>query len=227
MPDDPDPGFFDSPLAALVMGDFANYAHKIGNVTWAWNALHGELCGLFCAVTGIKNAKVPQAIWHSHKSDRNARAMLLATVIAVRPSHKRKRVLKEIIWLIKQVGTISGFRNETFHIMWKMLEIPDVGWVEEMKERKAELDVERGSPLGRRLVDKDPSKTFHALSNYTYDLVTFASALSCCLKEPTEPSPNRPRKPRLLHSPPQQGRTRKSRSQPHAKRQRPRRSSPA
>lgn len=178
---------FDHP--EFWVGDFAAFAEDIGYVTWAWNALHADLCDLFWSVTGVHDPSIPRAIWYAILNDSGQRAALKSTAVA--RLQNDQECLQEIKWLLKEVDKIARYRNDATHTLWKV----------DFNSGNASPDLERGSPRAKmRLSSNSYKKVFRGLAGYCMTLVQFSRALDTRVRgwDDGEPLPERPKRPDIL-----------------------------
>jgi hypothetical protein len=191
-------GLLDDP--AFITGDFAMFAHHLGYVTWAWNALHMDLCDLFCLITGWDNPNISRAIWYAIKSDSGQRDILKAAAnIAL---EDKTECRDEVLWLTQEVDQLAGFRNDAFHVGWTT---EFLGMQKEAKRHPFELrraipDVVRGHPRGTRLADKDAGAIFRALADHCLTLMQFTRFIDTHVigADEGKPLPERPVRPPVL-----------------------------
>ncbi len=186
---------FDSP--EFWTGDFSTFAAEIGYATWAWNALHADLCDLLWGLVGTEAPYVPRAIWNAIKSDSGQRDVLKA---AAKAKLEEGETLEAIVWLVDEVGQIAAHRNDIAHTLWRTE--PDPNFDPNVL-RKAVPDPERGNPRGARLVDVDAGTRFKELAGYCMTLVQYARFIGGRVGPIKDdgPLPERPQRPPSLRAP--------------------------
>jgi len=188
---------FDHP--EFWVGDYARFADEVGYLTWAWNALHADLCDLFRIVTGIEGPEIPSSIWHAIKSDRGQRDVLREAAAVRTQGDDECRA--GIIWLLKEIDQIASIRNDAIHTHWTVEH--DIG----KDPRKADYFISRKAipddRHGKRLADKPPGEVFRALSGYCMTLIQFSRFLGIRILgwNDGEPLPDRPTRPAILTYP--------------------------
>lgn len=188
---------FDRP--EFWVGDFVKIAPEIGYVSWAWNALHADLCDLFLGVLRANSPEPFRSIWHAIRSDSGQRDVLLA---AAESSVKDKECLAEIRWLVTEVDNLAAIRNDTAHTLWTTIhpDIRNTSINDYFLPRRATPDLERGNPKSHRLKNKNAAAFFNALSGHCMTLIQFARALDIRARgwDESEPLPERPLRPPIL-----------------------------
>lgn len=189
---------FESP--EFWVGDYAKFASAVGYATWAWNALHADLCDLFWTITDIQEPYVPRAIWHAVRSDAGQRKVLLEAATARLVNDQE--ALNEINWLKREVDAIALFRNDATHTLWTVLHDPraDPCSPNYWSSRRAVPDVERGNPRGKRLEGQSVEEVLLAFAGYCMTLIQFSRAIDIRVggSDEGDPLPQRPERPSAL-----------------------------
>jgi hypothetical protein len=103
-----------------IMAAYKAYAHQVGRVVFAWNALQETLSKLFDVIVG-GDSRINRAIWHKLLSDKTQREILRAAIDAIEPpqEHKWEKRLpnarKELIWLLREATKAGELRNDAIH----------------------------------------------------------------------------------------------------------------
>jgi hypothetical protein len=92
---------------------FEPYAIQLGWLAYSWNSLHDQLGHLFWVLTGLKNGKIPLAIWNAVKSDRAQRDIVRAT--AKEALQNNQTVYDEIKWILDRADVFEEHRNNALH----------------------------------------------------------------------------------------------------------------
>jgi len=168
------------------------YIQEIGEVVFAWNAMHENLAELFWRVTGVRNAGIPLSIWHSTTSDRAQREMLRA--VAPYTLRRRKRALEDVNWLLCKVDAVADRRNTAIHApLFFAIDSTGSGEAGEMLPFAY-----NGNPRARRLINKDLLAEFRWYAETARKLGGFALFLSFHIHDRRrQPWPERPELPRL------------------------------
>lgn len=104
-----------SPSVSVTHPSFNPYALAIGQLTLAWNDLHVSLAMLFCTVMGGGFSNPALAIWHSLKSDRAQRDMLLAAMSAALLNGEDQALSEDIKYICKRADVLEEERNNALH----------------------------------------------------------------------------------------------------------------
>ena len=93
---------------------FSPYAAAIGELVFAWNALHDNLAKLFELVVASRSREMGMAIWFSTDSDYSQRKMLRAAVNNA--SQLTKAQVDDIVWMLNKIeGDLRHNRNDAIH----------------------------------------------------------------------------------------------------------------
>jgi hypothetical protein len=95
-------------------------ANAIGHLVFAHNKCQSQFAMIFCSVLpqGKRVMKISMSVWHSHRTDRGQREMLLA---AAEAALKRKsRAFKSLSWACAKFRVLSEFRNDIVHSDWSI-----------------------------------------------------------------------------------------------------------
>ncbi|MFL6796277.1 MAG: hypothetical protein ACJ8F3_02575 [Xanthobacteraceae bacterium] len=102
-----------TPSRAELDHAFQNYGLQLGKLVGAWNRMHEQLAALFCLVVNSRNERIPLAIWHSIKSDRQQREILRQAIKAIRMEGNFK---EEVIWILTKIDhSLAENRNDAIH----------------------------------------------------------------------------------------------------------------
>jgi hypothetical protein len=105
---------------------FRPYVAALGQLTLAWNDLHLALAMLFCTVMGGGFSNPFLAIWHTLKSDRAQRDILLAAVTATLQNGDSQNLAEEITWICQRADVLEENRNNALHSpLWGTPRDPD------------------------------------------------------------------------------------------------------
>jgi hypothetical protein len=87
------------------------HARQIGEIALAWNALQHSFFVLFYKI--LNDYPRAHAIWHSLKSDRAQREMLLS--VAIVSDRLPKSLIGHLAWAVRSATKLSEFRNIVIH----------------------------------------------------------------------------------------------------------------
>lgn len=92
---------------------YQNHITKVGEITWAWNELHGWYLLMFLALLDKDDDLIGTSIWNSLKADSAQRGILLGLL-----KYKLKDVdlLKEVKWCLDRTNDINPYRNALVHV---------------------------------------------------------------------------------------------------------------
>jgi len=173
-----------------VRRHFKPYASEIGQLSLAWNSLHENLAHLFWFAIGPERGRLSFAIWNKLSNDRLQRD-ILKTVIEARAFHS-EHLTKEILWLLKQVDSLSEQRNVGIHAPLTTLTDLETGIT-----RVAPLDF-FGNKRAKSLKEKEILKELTQACEMADTLSRFAVELIPCISGRRHPSwPERPELPFL------------------------------
>jgi hypothetical protein len=166
---------------------FDQYAAAVGNVAYVWNYLHERLAEIFAAVMNPCPGEMSLAVWYSSRNDHSQRLMLEAALRASprnRWGANRRTVHADLVWLVKEVTTLWGDRDDAVHA-------PVSAYVgsEGMEMRAA---YEYGHPRASRLRNKNLADEFAYCEARARVLGEFAARVSAALKFQSRAWPNRP-----------------------------------
>jgi hypothetical protein len=167
---------------------FRAYAIAIGELALSWNGLHDSLGRLFSVVIEDKKRSA-SAIWHSIKSDRAQREVLLAAAERVYSNRQEyPHALDDIKWILSEATKIEDFRNDALHS-------PVILLGTKRKSRPVP-SYYFGHVRATRLKDKDFIREFRKFRNDATKLRDFAAHLTYILL-PSEKPASWPRRPKL------------------------------
>jgi hypothetical protein len=186
----------DKPSApsAVVPGDdelnaaFAPYITAAGEVVNAWNKLQEQLNLVFVAVTGMPK-DMATAIWHSVRSDRVQRDLLLAAIDAAAKGKwadtRVDRASDDVSALVKHANTLAQDRNNAIHAPVS-LSIDD-------DKKLVPFPVHfHGNRLAKRLLGKNIIVEFNRCRDEAIILKEYAEKIETALNHPSYAWPDRP-----------------------------------
>jgi len=100
-----------SPGPAIRTSAFEPYVAAVGRLNYAWNNLHETLSKLFVAIASPTLPNIILSVWHSTRSDRGQRDMLLAALVASPEDRWSPRLpgpRNALIWLVQRVDELAG-----------------------------------------------------------------------------------------------------------------------
>jgi hypothetical protein len=167
----------------------ASYISELGEVVYAWNALHEALCGVFCAVLGV-SLQVSAAIWHSILSDRAQRLML--EVAAQKTEFKRPHGQENILWLLAEVNKLADRRNNAVHspYIFRL-------WMQDPPIAEVVPFIATGNPRAKNMANKELLVEFRWYTNTAMALCEYADKIRSALSIPEQPWPDKPTLPTL------------------------------
>jgi hypothetical protein len=175
---------------------FEPYALQLGWLAYSWNSLHDKLGRLFWVLTGIKDGRIPLAIWNAVQNDRTQREMVRAlaeTVLA-----DRKREWEDISWMLGKAQELEDRRNDALHSPLTFIVDPD--------GTTLSSNWPSGNRRAMKLKDKDLLKEFEWYGLTANVLAKYAWRVSYSLRAPEQmPWPDKPELPRLERSPNRKG----------------------
>src|ERR1019366_6955998 len=162
----------------------ASYINELGELVYAWNALHENLCEVFCAVLSVP-FEVSTAIWHSIQSDRAQRNILRAATenAELKPAAARKSIL----WLVDQTNKLADKRNDAIHSPYAF-----VLYIQDPPVAELLPFAAMGNPRSRNLASKELLAEFRWYRETATALGGYAIRVRSGLLRPEEPWPDRP-----------------------------------
>jgi hypothetical protein len=96
---------------------FEPYLKAIGSLLLAWNDLHERMSTLFVMAMGLNQFARSFALWHQTRNDLGKRNLLKASIDNLPSSEigERKKLVKEINWLLAVAKELEGFRDDSAH----------------------------------------------------------------------------------------------------------------
>jgi hypothetical protein len=169
------------------------YAISVGELVFAWNALHENLSEIFELAIKSPSRYMGTSIWHSTDSDFAQRKMLRAAV--ERAKHFSQTQRADILWILNRVDdTLRHNRNDAIHAHYIYIQnVPDTSRIIMMPDMASE------SPRAKSLSAKARSNLKQYLEENTQlaDILTdYSSEIFSAILAPAVRSwPERPELP--------------------------------
>jgi hypothetical protein len=173
---------------------FRPLAIELGWLVYEWNRLQAALADLFADIVCKGDSRVPLAIWHTINSERDQRRMLQAAIDATYILESPKpRAHDDISWILKQLNTLAGRRNDAIHS--PLVFITQLDAAGQMEGVDILPMYFFGNPRAAQLKDKSLLQEFKWYRDHLGRLAHFAETLHFALVFPDFSWPDRPQLP--------------------------------
>jgi hypothetical protein len=172
------------------------YTSLIGEVTFAYNALHAGFFLAFTLVVDVPDSPdMSSAMWHTLRSDEAQRALLRA---AASESNALGRWKRGMMWVIDSAGRLAEYRNDAIHTIFEYGPDGKGGFAINPSDWSAPPKrFEKLERVGYRKLFKLLIGDFNALTDYlayiSGNLIVYPSGVI------HEPLPRRPRLQSIQH----------------------------
>jgi len=177
-----------SPGPAIRTSAFEPYVAAVGRLNYAWNNLHETLSKLFVAIASPTLPNIILSVWHSTRSDRGQRDMLLAALVASPEDRWSPRLpgpRNALIWLVQRVDELAESRNDAVHT-------PCSVYASQDGEAEVAAAFFSANPRARKLTGKKLIDEFLWCEEYCEVLDIFASEALAALIDERRPWPDTP-----------------------------------
>jgi hypothetical protein len=180
-----------SEVDKLLLEAYEPFMMALGELAFQWNALQDEMCSLFCVLLQSKNPDIGEAIWHTVKSDRGQREMLMNLLPVARINGLKISLpfQKDIKDVLNSIMKLENDRNDAIHS-------PMAIWIE-AEGFAIKPNTLSNNPRARNLEGKNLMQTFGYVTHCAGLYGRYLNKVQAKIINKDEPFPKKPQAPPL------------------------------